>query len=501
MPNSTLLRPDLLVFSREQAIALLSYFVVIGGAVVAMIFSVMRSIAPKWPTFLFTALSLVTAMVISVHQFGTPATVLFNGMMVVDDYSRAFNIIFMLSALVTALGSIKYLDKETLQYPEYYLLLLFATIGMMWMTSSLELITLFIGLEVMSLSVYSLVGFRRSDRRSNEAAMKYFILGAAASAILLYGSALVYGSTGTTKMREVMALIQSTPAAMGLMFLMGIGLIIAGFLFKIASVPFHMWMPDVYEGAPAPVTGYMTTAVKAASFAIFLRALISLGYGKAFSDQIQQNLHHVIWVVSVLTMVIGNVVALTQTNLKRMLAYSSIAHTGYLLIGFLSGYRSDQGFAPVVIYLASYAAMNLGAFAVISTLASKADSGVNLHDLSGLSKRHPILAFSMAIFMFSMAGVPPTGGFFAKYLLFYSAVQSGEIALTIIGVLCSAISVYYYLRVLVFMYMREPATDSRSMVIPLGATLGLVGMVIVTLQLGLMPTAILNAAKVAVASM
>lgn len=501
MPNPTLLRPDLLIFTREQAIALLSYLLVIGGVVFAMIFSVLRSVAPKWPTFIFTALSLVAAMVVSVHQFGTPSAVLFNGMMVVDDYSRAFNLIFLLSALVTALGSVKYLDKETLQYPEYYLLLLFATIGMMWMTSSLELVTLFIGLEIMSLAVYSLVGFRRADRRSNEAAIKYFILGAAASAILLYGSALVYGATGTTKVRDVMTLIQSNPSAMSLMFLIGVGLIIAGFLFKIASVPFHMWMPDVYEGAPAPVTGYMTTAVKAASFAIFLRVLISLGYGKAFSDQIQQNLHHVLWVVSVLTMVIGNVIALTQTNLKRMLAYSSIAHTGYLLIGFLSGYRSDQGFAPVLIYLASYTAMNLGAFAIISILASRGDSGVNLHDLSGLSKRHPVLALSMAVFMFSMAGIPPTGGFLAKYLLFYSAVQSGEITLTIIGVLCSAISVYYYLRVLVFMYMREPAAESRSIAIPFGAAIGLAVMVIVTLQLGLMPTAILNAAKVAVASM
>lgn len=501
MPNTPILRPDLLMFSQEQAIALLPYFLVIAGAVIAMIFSVLKSFSPKWPTFLLSALSLVAAIVVSVQQFGTPSLALFNGMMVVDDYSRAFNLIFILSALVTIMGSLRYLDKEALQYPEYYLLILFSTIGMMWMTSSIELITLFIGLEIMSLAVYTLVGFRRADRRSNEAAMKYFILGAAASAILLYGSALVYGATGTTKIREVMSLIQSNPQAMSLMFLIGIGLIIAGFLFKIASVPFHMWMPDVYEGAPAPVTGYMTTAVKAASFAIFLRVLVSLGYGKVFSDQIQQNLHHVIWVVSVLTMVIGNVIALTQTNLKRMLAYSSIAHTGYLLIGFLSGYRSDQGFAPVIIYLASYAAMNLGAFSILSILSSKADSGVNLHDLSGLSRRHPLLAFAMAVFMFSMAGVPPTGGFFAKYLLLYSAVQSGEITLTIIGVLCSAISVYYYLRVLVYMYMREPAAESRSIAIPIGAAAALAIMVIVTLQLGLMPTSILNAAKVAVASM
>jgi NADH-quinone oxidoreductase subunit N len=262
-----------------------------------------------------------------------------------------------------------------------------------------------------------------------------------------------------------------------------------------------MWMPDVYEGAPTPITGFMTTGLKAAAFASFVRVFISMGYGKGLSEFVQSHLHDIIWVCAVLTMVVGNVVALTQTNLKRMLAYSSIAHTGYLLVGLLAGARSEQGYAPVVMYLVAYAAMNLGAFVVLTLMAGRDDSGLNLHDMSGLSQRHPWLAFAMAVFMFSMAGIPPTAGFAAKYMLFYSAIQAREIPLVVISVLCSAVSVYYYLRVLVYMYMREPAGSPAASRASAWSTLAVAAMVALTLQIGILPAKMVAVAKKAVTSL
>jgi NADH-quinone oxidoreductase subunit N len=263
-----------------------------------------------------------------------------------------------------------------------------------------------------------------------------------------------------------------------------------------------MWMPDVYEGAPTPVTGFMTTGLKAAAFATFVRVFISMGYGHGLSTVIQTHIHDILYVCAVLTMVFGNIIALTQTNLKRMLAYSSIAHSGYLLVGIIAGAQSEQGYAPVVLYLASYAIMNLGAFVVLTVLAKKNDSGLNLHDIAGLSSKHPWIAFSLAVFMFSMAGIPPTAGFAAKYLLFYSAIQAHETPLVVISVLCSAVSVYYYLRVLVYMYMREPAEAAapRSR-ISIWSGVALAAMVVLTLQIGVLPARMMAAAKRAVTSL
>jgi NADH-quinone oxidoreductase subunit N len=371
---------------------------------------------------------------------------------------------------------------------------------MMLMASATNTIVIFIALELMSLAIYVLVGFRRADRRCNEAAMKYFVLGSAASAVMLYGAALLYGATGSTNIKEILAFIQNAPAAMTPAFTLGAWLMVIGFLFKIASVPFHMWMPDVYEGAPAPVTGFMTTGLKAAAFAAFLRIFVAVGYGNGLTEVIQRHIHDILWVCAVLTMALGNFVALTQTNLKRMLAYSSIAHTGYLLVGILAAPGSEQGYAPVVMYLVAYAIMNLGAFVVLTMLGGREDQGMNLHDLSGLSRRRPWLAFSLAVFLFSLAGVPPTAGFVAKYLLFASAVQAGEISLVVISVLCSAVSVYYYLRVLVYMYMREPVGNAPA---PQGsrfAALAVALMVALTVQIGVLPANVFHAAKRAVSS-
>jgi len=253
-------------------------------------------------------------------------------------------------------------------------------------------------------------------------------------------------------------------------------------------------MPDVYEGAPTPVTGFMTTGLKAAAFATLVRVFISLGYGKG-------QVNEILWVIAALTMFVGNIVALTQTNLKRMLAYSSIAHTGYLLVGILSGATSDQGYAPVVVYLTTYAIMNLGAFVILSMLAAREDMGLNLHDFAGLSRRQPWLAFAMAVFMLSMAGLPPTAGFAAKYLVFYSAIQAGQIWLVVLGVLCSAISVYYYLRVLVYMYMRDPVGSAPVQRVGAWSAAVVAAMVVLTLQIGVLPSRLVHAAKKAVASL
>ena len=495
------IRPELLSMTADQVRALSPYLIMLGGAVLGILASVLRIIPPKWPVFLISVVTLVLSALACLNGMKIPPTVLFNGMMVVDRYSLFFNIVFLGTCLLTVVSSLKYLDQESIQYPEYYLLLLFSVIGMMFMTAALDLVVLFICLEIMSLGVYSLVAFRRTDRRCNEAAMKYFVLGGVASAVLLYGAALLYGVTGSTNIREILAFTSGHAGANQTLFVLGAWLVIAGFLFKVASVPFHMWMPDVYEGAPLPVTGFMTTALKAAAFATFVRVFISMGYGKGELTLPEHAIHDVLWVCAVLTMIVGNVVALTQTNLKRMLAYSSIAHTGYLLVGMVAGGHSESGFTPVAVYLVTYAVMNLGAFLILTLMSSKGDGGMTLHDLSGASKKHPWMAFSMAVFLFSMAGMPPTAGFVAKYLLFSSAVQSGEIMLVVISVLCSAVSVYYYLRVLVFMYMREPASLELKGRVPLLSAVAVALMVAMTFQLGLMPTHLVEAAKRAVGSL
>lgn len=506
------IRPELLSFTSEHARLISPLLWAFGGALAGIVLCMFPRVQMKWAVFAATLLACVGGIAASVALLPGAPTTLFNGMLAADRFGNFFNIVFLACAAFTILASIKYLDNAGLQHPEYYILILFAAMGMMLLTASLDLVVLFIALELMSLAVYTLVGFRRADRKSNEASLKYFILGGAASAILLYGAALLYGVTASTNIVKILEFVkaaESAPGGISPLFVLGSWLVIAGFLFKVAAVPFHAWMPDVYEGAPAPVTAFMTTGLKAASFAAFVRVFSSFGFtggitegvAQGFASAFEAHIHDVLWVSAVLTMVVGNVIALTQTNLKRMLAYSSIAHTGYLLVGIVAGYQNDQGYAPVVLYLVSYAVMNLGAFAVLTALASHRDEGLNLHDMAGLSRRHPWLAFAMAVFLFSMAGVPPTAGFIAKYLMFYSAIQSRETLLVIISVLCSAISVYYYLRVLVYMYMRDPVgsvANSRAPGLSLWAGAAVAAMVVLTLQVGLIPNGLVLAAKKAV---
>jgi NADH-quinone oxidoreductase subunit N len=368
-----------------------------------------------------------------------------------DNFAIFFKGIFLVSAALSILITDQYLQREGCNQGEIYPLMLFATVGMMLMAAGTDLMTIFLGLEVLSVSLYVLAGFNRDNVRSNEAGLKYFLLGAFSTGFLLYGMALTYGATGTTKVAKIAAAAQSGMVSSNLMLVAGMLLMATGFAFKVAAAPFHMWTPDVYEGAPTPVTAFMSVGPKAAGFAAFLRVfLVALPVFKPEWSAL-------VWILAVLTMTVGNITALYQQNIKRMLAYSSIAHAGYVLVGFTAG--NAVGTAGIMFYMLSYAFMNIGAFAIIVLVGKKGEENNNISDYAGFGYKHPILGVAMCVFLFSLAGIPPAAGFVGKFYLFSGAVQAGYIWLAIIGVLNSAASVYYYLRVMVFMYFKEPTED------------------------------------------
>jgi len=373
----------------------------------------------------------------------------YSGMILIDGFSFFISLIICVVTFLTILISINYQKFfEEINCGEYYCLLLFAAVGMMLMGSAGNFLMIFLALETMSISI-----------RSIEAALKYFLLGAFASGFLLYGFALIYGATGTMDIIRISRLILDTPELMGSRLLLGgLALTTVGFGFKVAMVPFHMWTPDVYEGAPTSVTAFMATGVKAAAFAVFVRV-----FYVAFAP-LQVDWSVPIWIIAILTMTVGNVVALSQTNIKRMLAYSSIAHAGYLLVGFLAG--EDFGKSGMLFYLLAYAFMNLGAFGVIALLGKKDTEYSELSDFSGLGFKYPLMGVVMAVFMFSMAGIPPTAGFMGKFYIFTAAIKSGFIWLSIFGVINSVISIFYYLRVIVIMYFQESGEQDIIMPTP-----------------------------------
>ena len=412
----------------------------------------------------------------------------FHGMVVLDAYALFFKILFLIITGLTILMSIRYLKREGFDFGEYYILLLLATVGLMLMACAGDLIIIFLGLETFSLAIYVLAGFFRTQAKSVEASLKYFLLGAFSTGFLLYGIALIYGATGTTNLKGVyQCLAQKSALPDPLLLLIGMGLLIVGFGFKVASVPFHMWTPDVYEGAPTSVTAFMSVAAKAAGFAVFLRVFL---YALA---SVQADWVWVLWVLAVLTMTLGNIVAIAQQNIKRMLAYSSIAHAGYILIGMVAG--GDLGKASVLFYLLAYAFMNLGAFGVVILYGREGEENINIGDYSGMASKYPLLAAVMAVFMFSLAGIPPTGGFVGKFYIFSAAVKAGYIGLAIIGVLNSALSVYYYLRVTVMMYMRHPEKEMTALELSPAMGIALLITALATLQIGITPSFYLNWAK------
>ena len=415
----------------------------------------------------------------------------FSGSVVLDNFATFFKMTFLVAAGLTVLISDQYMEREGCNHGELYPLILFTVVGMMLMASGTDLMTIFLGLEVMSVSLYVLAGFNRANKKSNEAGLKYFLLGAFSTGFLLYGMALIYGATGTTKLYKIATIVgQMTLPTANIMLVAGMLLMLTGFAFKIAAAPFHMWTPDVYEGAPTPMTAFMSAGPKAAGFAALLRIfLVAL-------PTLQVEWSQVLWVMAVLTMTVGNITALRQDNIKRVLAYSSIAHAGYALVGFVAA--NGTGTAGILFYMLSYAFMNIGAFAIVILVAKKGETNGNVSDFAGLGFKRPLLAVVMTIFLFSLAGMPPTAGFIGKFYLFSGAIQEGYIWLAVIGVLNSAASVYYYLRIMVYMYMKEPTEDFEWIQVTGPIALALVIAVAGSMIPGIVPSIILQYAEMAV---
>jgi NADH-quinone oxidoreductase subunit N len=415
----------------------------------------------------------------------------FSGSVVLDNFATFFKMTFLVAAGLAVLISDKYMEREECNHGELYPLILFTVVGMMLMASGTDLMTVFLGLEVMSVSLYVLAGFNRANRKSNEAGLKYFLLGAFSTGFMLYGMALIYGATGTTRLYKIAQIVgQMTLPSANILLVAGMLLMMTGFAFKIAAAPFHMWTPDVYEGAPTPMTAFMSAGPKAAGFAALLRIfLVAL-------PTLQVEWSQVLWVLAVLTMTVGNITALRQDNIKRVLAYSSIAHAGYALVGFVAG--NGTGTSGILFYMLSYAFMNIGAFAIIILVAKKGETNGNVSDFAGLAFKRPVLALVMTIFLFSLAGMPPTAGFIGKFYLFSGAIQKGYIWLAVIGVLNSAASVYYYLRIMVYMYMKESTEEFDWIQVTAPVTLALIISVAGSLIPGIIPSVILQYAQMAV---
>ena len=429
-------------------------------------------------------LIVIGATLASLVPFRETRVEVANGLIAVDQFALFFKVVFLGAAALTVLMSVRYLEIEGASPGEYYFLILCATLGMMIMAGGIDLITIFIGLETMAVSFYILAGFIKPNQRSNEAAVKYFLLGAFSLGILLYGMSLMYGLSGTTNLR-VMAMTfagqESDPR-----LILAVMLVAAGVGFKIAAVPFHMWAPDVYEGAPTPITAFLSVGSTAASFAMLLRIFLEgLPSMKPEWRVLFEGL-------AIVTMTVGNLAALTQSNLKRMLAYSSIAHAGYVLIGVVAG--TPRGVAAMLIYVLVYAFMQLGAFIVIVLMRRQDIVGDELKDFSGLHVRHPFAAFAMLMFMLSLGGIPPTAGFMGKFWLFGAAIDAGYVWLAVIGVLNSAISLYYYIRIVVFMYVKKETAGSEPTMSPaLGIALAVA--VIATIALGVYPRLLFELAE------
>ncbi|HYM22054.1 MAG TPA: NADH-quinone oxidoreductase subunit N [Vicinamibacterales bacterium] len=455
---------------------ILPELVLTGGALVVLIADVLlpkrSTVALAWVTLLAIGATFAS-LVPFIHE---PVREVAGGLIAVDRFALFFKILFLSAAAITVLMSVRYLDIEGASAGEYFFLILCATLGMMIMAGGIELITIFIGLETMAVSFYILAGFIKPNQRSNEAAVKYFLLGAFSLGILLYGMSLLYGLSGTTNLRPLETLLAGQERDPRL--LLAVMFIVAGVGFKIAAVPFHMWAPDVYEGAPTPITAFLSVGSKAASFAMLLRI-----FGEGLTV-VRADWQMMFYALSVVTMTVGNVAALTQSNLKRMLAYSSIAHAGYVLMGIAAG--TERGVEATLIYLLVYTFMQLGAFGVIVLLRRQDVVGDELKDFSGLHVRNPYAAFAMLLFMLSLGGIPPTAGFMGKFWLFNAVIDAGLYPLALIGVLNSAISLYYYIRVVVFMYLK-PETIGTQPTTSVGVALALAAAVAVTLVLGVYP--------------
>jgi len=487
----------------------------LAGVVVMLTDAFTRRLNQRWLTGGLSLVGLGAATVSCLWLWFNETTLpssAFNGMIVLDRLRLSFTLVFMIISAVTVLLSMIWVEWEHLPAGEFHSLLLFATVGMMLMASGGDLVMIFLGLELLSIATYVMAGFRRVDLRSNESSLKYFILGSFSSAFLLYGIALIYGATGTgpggagtTNIQMIADRLGAPGLRYPTLLFAGAAMLLVGFGFKVATAPFHVWTPDVYEGAPTPVTAFMAAGPKAAGFASFMRVFI---FGFPFYAAVTRSngalLHEAwldaFWLLAILTMTVGNVVALVQSNVKRMLAYSSIAHAGYVLVGFIAAGAAspnlterDEAIAAVVFYLLAYAVMNLGAFAVVTIIARSGDRRTEIEDYNGIGFKAPALSFTLTLFLLSLIGVPLTAGFMGKVMVFRAALDHGYVVLVVVGVLNSAVSVYYYLRLVIVMFFRERTTEWMAPRVPASIAVAIFVTVIGVLYLGIFPDRVLDA--------
>lgn len=474
---NTLFLTDLLAPSVNVTVILPELIVAVAGIIVMLydsFFPKQRMVSGAISLIGLAASGILLATMWGGYDQGTS----WGGMIAHDNLRLGFSFVFLFVSAMTILISTVWVEREDVPAGEYHALLMFATFGMMMMSAGNDLVVIFLGLETLSIATYVMAGLRRADLRSNESAMKYFILGSFASAFLLYGMALVYGATGSTGLTQIAEKVANPnfPA----LLLVGGAMMLIGFGFKIAMAPFHVWTPDVYEGAPTPITGFMAAGPKAAAFASFMRIFV-LGFpliaGVQASALLHQSWISALAVLAMLTMIIGNVAAVMQSNVKRMLAYSSIAHAGYALVGFIGAGSAktpqarEEAIAAVAFYMLTYAVTNLGAFAIVTLLAQKNDRRTEFEDYNGIGFKSPVLAFSLSLFMLSLLGLPLTAGFMGKILVFRPALEAGSTLLTImvvVAVVNTAISAYYYLRLIVVMFFRERTTEWVEPKMPIG---------------------------------
>ena len=449
-----------------------------------------RRKAMGWVALLGSLLALASVHV-AAHDMG-PA---YSNLIVTDRFSVYVHVVVILGAILAILGSFAYLDQENIQQGEYYALVLFAVAGMGILAGANELVTAFVGLEMSSISTYVLVGYRRRSNASNEASLKYFILGSFATAFFLYGIAMVYGVTGTTHIDEIQhALPENAPVPA--LAILGLGLIFVGLGFKVVASPFQIYAPDVYEGAPTPVTALLASAPKAATFALMLR-IFYVSFSSAANAWFWA-----VWGSAILTMFIGNLAALMQTNVKRMLAYSSIAHAGYILVAFAAS--TEAGVAAVLFYLAAYVLMKVGAFLVIAHLGQQGEQRLSIQDYAGLGTKQPVLAACFSLFLLSLLGLPATGGFLGKFFAFQAALDSRGswlVWLVVLAAINSVIGAYYYLRVIIAMYFWPPSQDYVPTRVAPSITVALIVAAVGTIYLGVLPGSVLNLAKMAADSL
>lgn len=460
---------------------LLFPYMVLGFAIVL---SVNVEIFTKKGKTIIPWLSIISFMIVAFYSLYNidHNYVIFSGMMEVGGKTAIFNFIFGLGASLVVLNSIDYLKKYGIEFSEYYILVQSSVLGMMVMASARDIFMIFMGLELMSICFYVLAGINRKKSTANEASMKYFLLGAFATGFIVYGIALIYGTTGSTSLQNIFENFSSYSA--NILFITGLVILFIGFSFKIAAVPFHMWVPDVYQGSATTVTGLMSTTGKTAAFSVLVILLTAV-----FTQKLNNTFAPYFFAIAVLSMLVGSVIALSQNNIKRMLAYSSIAHAGYMIIGLAAA--NELSIAGIIFYLAAYTFMNIGAFAVISILEGENDSNLEISSYQGLSSRNPILAAMMSLFMFALAGIPPMAGFFGKYYVFIGAINGGFTWLAIVGVIASMISVYFYLRIVVLIYFKE-AVENSKISSPSFTLLSIIISAVLVLLFGLFPDTLMG---------